>query len=256
MSEPTNVVPVEPVQGQAPAAAETPAQAVSLDVTPGATPVVPTPAPAAPVEAPVAKFEPTGDVKMDIALAFFAKAGLKPEDEAVKLAQAGDFSLLKATLSAGAKAGWQEHVALAEASFTEATTKAKEVNDKTTAAVLGVFGGAEQWAEVQSWARENADDDEAAAINAMFKSGPLQAKAAAVYLKTVYEAAGKALTKTGVAAVADVRGVPEPRGTDALGPRDFAAAVSALVVKYGSRAVDNNIPEYQALVARRRAFRP
>lgn len=259
MTEPVNapVPPTEPNPAPAPAGTPAPVAppppAVNLSLTP--EPIVP-PAPAQPPAEPEVKFEPTGDVKMDIALAFFAKAGLKPGDEAVKLAQTGDFTLLKAHLSASGKAGWAEHVALAEQSFAEVSTAAKATADKVQAAVLGVFGGAEQWAEVQAWAREAADPDEAEQINAMFKAGPTQAKAAAVYLKQCFEAAGKAVTKQGAPALADHRTTPEPRGSDALGPKEFAKAVQELTRTHGSRAVDNNIPEYQALVRRRQAFRP
>lgn len=205
---------------------------------------------------PAAKFEKTGDVAMDIALEFFGKAGLKPTDPEVLAAQAGDFSLLKAKLAALNKPGWAEHVALAEGSFAAKANAAKETATKVTDAVYGVMGGEAQWKEVQAWARQHATPEEAAEVNAMFKAGPLQAKAAAVYLKTQFEAAGNRASKVGEQAAGDTRGAaPASAAGNALSPREFAAAVADLVRERGSRAVDGaGSPEYRALVARRKAY--
>lgn len=255
MTTEANPTPAEPTPGTPPVAAPTPpVEPVQLDLNAAPAPVAPPVAPP-PAEPAPATFDPTGDPKMDIALAFFAKAGLKPEDAAVTAAQKGDFTLLKATLAAKGSTGWQEHVALAEQSFQEVSAAAKEKGDKTQAAVLSVFDTPEQWGVVRQWAADNADDSEREQINAMFAAGPVAAKAAAVYLRAMYDKAGQVLERTAPPAVADTRGSAPPQAGATLTKQQFAAAVQDLVRTKGSRVVDEQHPEYLALVRRRQAHR-
>lgn len=243
---------VPPVEGT-PSPAPAPQAPVQLDLNapaPVAPPVAPPPAEPAP-----ATFDPTGDPKMDVALAFFAKAGMKPDSPSVVAAQAGDFSLLKAELSAAGKPGWQEHVALAEASFQEASAAATAIKEKSSAAVLSVFDSPDQWNEVRTWAAGVADDAEKAQINAMFAAGPVAAKAAAMYLKQQFAAAGNVVAKTAPPAVAPNRSAPAPATGGTLTKQQFAQEVQELVRTKGSRVIDEAGPEYMALVRRRQAHR-
>lgn len=242
------------------AASPAPAPAAPLNIdaapapaTPPAAPpaAAPTPAPAAGAPATV-EYEPTGDPAFDLFLGFVGKQGYGPESAAIKAAEAGDFSLLKAELALkGDKAqGWEQLVALGERTYTAklAETKAKAEADAKT--VADAVGGAENWAKVQAWAVANAEPAERAQVNAALQAGGIAAKAMAVYLNQLYQ--GTNPPKQGANALPQ-GGTPGAAGGNALSPNEYAREVSALHVKLRGR-IDGS-PEYAALQARARAYR-
>lgn len=247
-----------PTTAPAPAttAAPVPAAPAAPETVAPVTIGEPSPAPAAPVAAaapaaePEEKFAPSGDVALDVAYSFIGKLGIKPSDPAVKAAQTGDFSLIRAKLSAmGDKAaGWQEHVELAQASYTRAHTAATEAAKKTAEAVYGVVGGKDTWEQVQTWASANASEAEKAELNASFAAGGLAAKAAARYLHDLWsKKSGQAAHKPAASANA---GTTQAVDSGPLSAKDYSNAVADLTRKFPGKDI-SRLPEYNALQNRR-----
>ena len=223
----------------------------------GDKPVAPV-VPAAPAVAPVVDevsavaYEPTGDVGLDMALAFVGKAGISGEHPAMVAATAGDFSILKATLAAKGVAGWEQFVALGEAAFART---AKEAEAKSTAnreAIYKEAGGKEEWVAIQTWAGANATDAEKAEINALLNQGGLAAKGAVKYLADMYGRANNVVVNPREAGAQAGR-QQATNSTAPLSPKEYAAAVGALNHKLGGRLEGSK--EYANLQARRQAFR-
>lgn len=243
---------VTPAAGEAPAA--TPAVAtVALTTsvqTPAATPTPADPATpaAAPSAAKEATYEPTGDAGLDMALAFIGKQGFDREHPAVKAAEGGDFSILKAELAAKGVQGAAEFLALGEQSYARAQEKAKAASAATNAAVYKVVGGEESWKAIQTWASANATPEEKAEINAQLSAGGVAAKAAATYLANAYNKANNVSQEP-----AEVtNGAPgKPAANAELSASDYAKEVKALNNKLKGRL--DGSPEYEALNARRLA---
>lgn len=246
----------------APSPATTPAPVPAAPAAPEpVAPVTigePSPAPAVPVAPPTPdaepeeKFAPSGDVALDVAYGFIGKLGIKPSDPAVKAAQAGDFSLIRAKLSAmGDKAaGWQEHVELAQNSYARAHAAATEAAKKTADAVYGVVGGKDTWEQVQTWASANATEEEKAELNASFAAGGLAAKAAARYLHDLWtKKSGQAGHKPAASANA---GATAPEDTGPITAKEYSSAVADLTRKHAGRDI-SRLPEYRALQNRRSA---
>jgi len=204
-------------------------------------------------ESPVS-YEPTGDVGLDMALEFVGKAGIGIDHPAMKAAQEGDFSILKATLASKGVAGWEQFVALGEAAYARTQAAAKEASAKIVAIVHEVAGGADKWAEVQKWAAANATPEERTQINALLNQGGLATKGAVQYLVGAYNrAANVDATPVDPLALAG-RGGGAPTGDAApLSPRAYSDAVAQLNARLGGRLEGS--PEYAKLQARRQAYR-
>jgi hypothetical protein len=201
-----------------------------------------------PVEPPAA----TGDAGLDVALAFFAKAGIGKDNAALKhAAETGDFALLKAELATKNLPGWEQHVALAEQAEGRIKAKAESTKAEAKATILKAVGGEEQWVAIRDWAAANATHDERKEINAALAAGGFQAKAAAEYLTARYAKAGPKDAKPAMKPGASP--LPAPNGS-ALSPRQYAAEVEKLAQKVGNHRVTDS-PEYRALQARRLAWR-
>lgn len=201
-----------------------------------------------PVEPPAA----TGDAGLDVALAFFAKAGIGKDNAALKhAAETGDFALLKAELAVKNLPGWEQHVALAEQAEGRIKAAAEAAKADAKAVILKAVGGEEQWVAVRDWAAANATAEERKEINAALAAGGFQAKAAAEYLASRYAKAGNKEAKPAVKAGAS--SLPAPNGS-ALSPRAYAEEVEKLAQKVGNHRVTDS-PEYKALQARRLAWR-
>ena len=223
----------------------------------GTPPVVPA-VPVAPVAPPVVDevsavaYEPTGDVGLDMALAFVGKAGIGGEHPAMVAATAGDFSILKATLAAKGVAGWEQFIALGEAAYART---AKEAEAKSTAnreAIYKEAGGKEEWVAIQTWAGANATDTEKAEINALLNQGGLAAKGAVKYLADMYSRANNVVVNPREAGAAAAR-QPTANSNAPLSPKEYSAAVGALNNKLGGRLEGSK--EYANLQARRQAYR-
>jgi hypothetical protein len=229
-----------------------PVASVLLDES--ATPVV-EPAKVEPAkvdEAAVVEYEPTGDVGLDMALAFVAKAGLGAEHPAMKAAMEGDFTILKATLAQKGAVGWEQMIALGEAAFER--TKAAEATKAAELQKLvhDTAGGAEEWALVQKWAGENATPEEKQQINGLLQQGGLAAKGAVNYLIAAYNKAGNVVREP-IDGTANAGRGGAGAGNGPLGPKEYAAAVGQLNAKLGGRL--EGTKEYADLQRRRAAYR-
>jgi hypothetical protein len=197
-------------------------------------------------------YEQTGDVGLDMALNFVGKFGIDVDNPAMAAALAGDFSLLKAELAShGAKAaGWEQYIALGEKAFADAQAHDAAAHAAVQAAVFDVAGGQEQWAQIQTWARGAADPAEIKQINEQLSGTPLQARAMATLLRTMYD-------EKAYAPPADpLRPNPSTKPGQAvatpLNKREATALSNQLVARFGSTNIDQN-PEYRAIWARVRS---
>lgn len=222
-----------------------------LDGAPKPEPAAPKPVPETTAE--VFEFEPTGDVGMDMALAFIGKAGINEQHPAMVAAVNGDFTILKATLAAKGAPGWEQFVALGEAAYSRKAAEAASQRTALQEAVFKEAGGKEQWTAVQQWASANATPEEKAEINALLNKGGLAAKGAVKYLVDAYGRANNVeVNPRDPTATASRGGVPDA-ATAPLSARDYASAVQQLNVKLGGRLEGSK--EYAALQSRRAAFR-
>jgi hypothetical protein len=267
---------------QAPAAAPAaPAVATSIDApaaaaAPAAAPVAapaaaPAPAPAAdPAAAPApaattpVTYEPTGDPGLDLALSFIGQRGIGVDHPAMKAAEQGDFTLLRATLAQmGEKApGWEHVIAAGEASYAKQIEARKGAATATQDAILSVFGlqagkadtresAAKEWGKVTEWAKANAEPAERAAVNAALSAGGIAAKAMAQYLYGLYKGTpGAVIEPTPVTNV----GGRAATDTWALSPDGYKAEVAKLTAD--KRGNIDGSPEYKVLQQRRLAWRP
>lgn len=233
-------------------------------VTPPATPATPpvdapigfepptAPAAPTPPQDNVVVYEKTGDAGLDVALRFVGERGFGPDHPAIQAATKGDFSELEKALGAlGDKAkGFKEYVDLAKDSVGRRQAAAKSNGEAVKKAVHDTVGGPAQWAAIQAWAAQNADQAEKDQLNAAFKAGGVAATAAAKYLADLFKQHGKTAPKSAVKA--DASGAPAS-GTNPLSPREYGTEVRKLNAKLGARMEAS--PEYAELKARRAAFR-
>jgi len=213
------------------------------------------PDPAKADEPEVIQYESTGDPKLDVALAFFGRAGLDAEHPAIQAAVNGDFSLLAAVLEEKGVSGWQSHVALAKEAHEKFKGEREASEAKIVESVVGALEKAgytnEQWGEAIGWARENAEPEELAALNQML-STPFGAKAAVAYLTGLHrEASGVeyAPQKSAVREDAGARPANASADTSPLSRAEFAREAEKLARKFGSNEYMSS-PEYRALRAR------
>jgi len=259
----------------APAVAATPAPAVpETPAAPAAAAPAPTPAPipaptvgedAAPApeaptgtadEAGVVVYDTTGDPGMDMALGFVGKLGLLPTHPAMVKAAEGDFSFIKAHLaSLGDKAtGWEQHIALAEQSWGRNVKAAEDLNKSITTTVHKAAGGEANWSAISGWAKANADPKERETINKMLAAGPVEARAATLMLRQMYEAAGG----TTVTPANPLKGDTPSANANVvslapLSPKEYGAAVMELNARKPG-AADRGDPEYKQLQQRALAY--
>lgn len=200
------------------------------------------------------QYNETGDAALDVALGFIGSMGLGPDHPAVVAATSGDFTKLEAHLEAmGDKSkGWERYVNLAKDAHQRSTKAATEKQTAITAAVTAVAGDDKTWAAVKDWAGKNADPAEKDAINAMLAAGPVQARAAALMLTSLYREAGGTVVNPATVTKHDA-GNGSPTNNGALSPAEFQKAVRELRGKLGTRMDSSN--EYAALKARRMAWR-
>lgn len=196
----------------------------------------------------------TGDAALDISLGFIGSMGLGPDHPAVKDAIDGKFDRLDATLAAlGDKAaGYQRYLQLAKEAYTRTTQQAEQSQTTITTVVHEVAGSADAWAQVKTWAGQNADQSEKDAINAMLSAGPVQARAAAQMLTQAFRSAGGTVVEPANPTTQNA-GQYSNTSNGALSPAEYGQAVRDLRGQLGSRF--DNSPEYTALQARRSAWR-
>ena len=230
--------PAQEPQAPAPAPVATPAPAAP------AAPVLP-----APEAAPQVEFAKTGDPALDVALDFFAKAGIDPDDAALEAAKGGDFLLLKAKLAQqGDKArGFENFVALAEAAYTKRVAQEAQHMQAVVSAAAQAVGGQETWDAIKAWVATAIPEAERAAMNAAFlNSSPAVAAILGQGLLSRYRAEGGTVEGRHVV-TPGARTVTAPHG--ALTADEYAAQVRALAAK--TRGNPDASPEYKALRNRR-----
>lgn len=260
MTDVVTAAPAPAAPASAPVAAPTPAPQAEAPITQPlaigepeakATPEVPGSV-AAPEAGVVIQYEKTGDPGLDMALEFVGARGFDASHPAMKAAENGDFSLIKAALSAmgdGAK-GFENFVALAEQSHKATAAKNAERAAKDADMIHKAVGGKEAWAAVSKWAGTNAEPEEKAAVNAALKQGGLTAKVMAQWLAAQYNKASGTVVEPKSVTSPDAAGKSDPVGP--LSAKEYADAVAA-----GAAKVPNfeNSPQYRQLQARRLAGR-
>lgn len=228
-------------------------QSVLLDATPAVVPPVAVPAgPAVAVDGGV-EFEPTGDVGLDMALAFIGKQGIAADHPALKAAEQGDFSILKATLAQKGAPGWEQFVALGEAAYARTTAENAKKAEASREAVYKAAGGKDEWSAIQAWASTNATPDEKTQINALLNQGGLAAKGAVRYLAEAYGRANNVTVEPRDAQGQAVRGGLPNVANAPLSSREYSEAVRQLNAKLHGRI--EGTQEYAKLQARRAAYR-
>lgn len=250
----------------APAAAAAPAPAapaVAPAAASAATPAAPaqgaaaTPAEGQDQGPQAVEWAKTGDAGLDMALGFVGARGFGPQHPAVQAAVQGDFSLLRAELAGmGAKAtGYEAYVALAEKAYQADKARADGQYEMSVQAVNDVVGGTENWQAIHQWAKAQATPEERAEINRMMDGGPRSAKAAALYLKSLYENAHGTLTPGARVAKENASGHYTPTaGGPITDAREYARQVLELEKKVGKANIQDS-PEYHQLQQRRLAGR-
>lgn len=238
-------------------------------VAPEATTVAPEATAPAPNDAPTTlavdakdgpkgtfSYEPTGDSKLDMTLSFLGKHGFGPGHPAMVAAVNGDFSILRAQLAEKNVPGADAYLALGEAAYQSMHAENEQRRAADKAAVEGIVGGAEQWASIQSWAAENASEQERGPLRELLNKGGQHALIAAGFLASQYEkATGGARDTVGSGApVSETRGT-SAYTTDALSPKDYAEAVHAARSAHKGRDAFEDSPEYHKLRERRLRYK-
>lgn len=234
-----------------------PAVEQTAPVAPAAPSPVQAKAPTPPAVEPQAKDEPgeeiayeeTGDPGLDYALSFIARAGIDAEHPALIAASNGDFGLLKATLAEKGVAGWEQAVALGEKALEGIQAKQAETVKEIQSSVLQVAESlGVDWEAAISYARDNADEKEAATLNELF-SKPETAKIAALYVSHVYSSAPGVDIPPAKSAVPEAAAPAISQNSGgSLTRAEFAAEAGKLYKKFGDGAAST--PEYRALAAR------
>lgn len=204
-------------------------------------------------EGEVYEYTSTGDVGLDMALAFVGKAGISEKHPGMIAAQNGDFSILKATLAAKGVAGWEQFVALGEQAVAKRTAAQTEAKNAVKKMVVEAAGGEQEWADVQKWASANATPEEKAEINALLNKGGVSARGAVTYLMNAYAKAGNVIVNPADPTANAGRGGKGEGANAPLSPREYGIEVAKLNGKLGGRLEGS--PEYAKLQARRQAFR-
>lgn len=243
-----------PVSDPNPGNVEDPNPTVVLldEGTPPVVPPVVAPSPAADeADTGVVEYEPTGDVGLDMALAFVGKAGFRADHPAMKAAVEGDFDLISAELAAKGVAGWEQFIKLGKEAYAKQDAAAKAKQAELQTMVEKVAGGKEQWAAVQSWASANATPQEKAEINALLKQGGLAAKGAVKYLVDTYSAATNVVVDPADPTSGASRTNTPTVENGPLTAREYATEVAKLNTKLGGRI--EGTKEYANLQRRRQA---
>ena len=194
-------------------------------------------------------YEPTGNSNLDYALQYVGDLGYGPAHPAILEAQKGNFALIRAELARKGVPGAEAVVSIAEASYKELQSQHATKAQELTTFAHQVAGSPENWAEVQSWARANADPAEKQQINAALAQGGVLAKAVINFLVDTYSQKNtlnrspKSAVQPGAAATQVVTSGPLSRG-------EYGRAVAELSSKYPGRDI-SGMPEYQDLQRRR-----
>ncbi len=237
-----------PAGGGAPAA-PAPAPAPAPSPTPAPTPA-PEPAPQeepSPGESEAVQYEPTGDPTLDYVLGYIGEQGLDYDNPAVQAALSGDFAQLEVELLKKGAVGADKIIALAQRSFEQFQEQETARNAETGQALIEIAGGEEQWEEVVTWARENAEPEEKEEINALLQKGGISAKIAAQFLVTSFRAS-QGTEFEGKPAASPSAAAPASSPTGPISRVEFAKESEKLYRQFGNDYQSR--PEYRALAQR------
>lgn len=199
-------------------------------------------------DAAAGAFEETGDPALDVALGYAAQQGLRPDSPEIVAAKAGDFAKLEAYLKERNAPGYEKHVALARGAYDRAIADGKAKNAAIDALVEKAAGGKDQWVAVKAHAVATLTPEQRAEVNAALAVGGFTAQAVANQLVQAFRSKGTYSAKD-----------PAPTGGTgtsdaAIGAREYGREVEKLVIRHKGKDV-SKLPEYQALVTRRKAGR-
>lgn len=201
-------------------------------------------------------YEPTNNVGLDMALEFIGGLGIGPEDAAMKAAETGDFAPLEALLRGmGDRAkGYERMLALGKGAFESFSKEQKAKAEESKKAIYAVVGGEQRWAEVEAWAKSNAEPAEKEAVNAALSAGGLQARSMAFYLNHRFENAAGTTYKPREQVADPAAGSGRGNGGNGpLSPAEYARSVAELRKQLGGKFEGS--PQYAQLQQRRRAYR-
>lgn len=202
--------------------------------------------PASPTTGEAFAYDPTGNAGLDLALDFVGGLGYGDQHPAIIAAQSGDFSQLEVALKDNAQAG--KYLALAKEAYQQFSSQRS-----ADAAALRTFaekaaGGAENWNQVDEWAKATASPEELQSINEAIRAGGLTANAVISFLVQQYnqtntpnKAPANPVNSNASAAVA---------ASGALTAAEFREATQRLQQANGFRDI-SAMPEYAALQQRR-----
>lgn len=251
--------------------ATTPAAPATVPGAPDApevqTPAAPA-APAAPTEPTtipvtaedsgkgVFSYDPTGDSKLDMTLAFVGKHGFGPGHPAMVAAVNGDFSLLRAQMAEKGVPGADAYIALGEASYQSMHAENEKRRGADKEAVEKAVGGAEQWVAIQEWAGKEASEEEKGPLKEMLGKGGQHAIIAAGWLASQYQRATGGIPETEGAGPAAATGTTTSAATNgSLSPQAYAEAVQSARAQHKGREAFETSPAYNALRERRLRFK-
>lgn len=197
-------------------------------------------------EGDIVVYDDVGDPGMNLALGFIGKLGIKPTDPEMVEAGKGNFAFLKAKLATlGDKAtGWEQYVAIGEASYANAV---KEGEAKTGAinAAIGTVCDKPTLDKVLAFAAANASPEEKAYFNEQLARDPLAARLAAAELLRLYQASpGTQLDPAPVTTA--LPGNLSEGASAPLTRREYTQQVDAIAKRVGGSNLESS-PEYQAL---------
>lgn len=222
---------------------------------PAATPPAAAPAPAAqPPAAPAPTIVTSGNAVVDYAMAEIAALGIAGNHPALELAKAGNFSMLEVELAKTGKPTAASLVSMLKSNH-EAEAASRAAAAKQSEEVLvSTFGSAEQKEAALKWVAQNADQDEARAINTMLALGGANAKIAAIAMAALYSqhGSGQAPAPAPMQVLKKEAAAGGNADASPLTRKAFGAESEKLAREVGSQNLQRH-PLYQSLVARRKA---
>ena len=226
----------------------------------GGAPAAPAPAPApAPAQKPEPapepeetpepiEYEKTGDATLDYVLSYIGEQGLDHDNPAVKAALSGDFAQLEVELLKKGAVGADKIIDLAQRSFEKYQEEEQSNLAETGKALIEIAGGEDQWEEVVTWAKDNAEPEEKEEINALLQKGGISAKIAAQFLVSSYRnTQGTEFEGKSAAPAAATPAASAPSGP--ISRVEFAKEAERLYRKVGEGY--QKTPQYRQLAQRR-----
>lgn len=191
-------------------------------------------------------YDPTGNAGLDLALDFVGGLGYGDQHPAIIAAQSGDFSQLETALKDNPQAG--KFLALAKEAYQQFSEQRSASATALRTFAEQAAGGAENWNQVDEWAKATASPEELQSINEAIRAGGFTANAVISFLVQQYnqtntpnKAPANPVNSNASAAVA---------GSGALTAAEFREATQRLQQANGFRDI-SVMPEYAALQQRR-----